>query len=421
MKILKTSLQPYLVVFSAALFFFFEFMQVNSFNALNPGLIHTFHISGAALGELSAVYFYASIIFLFPSGGLIDKYSVRKIIIIGMTTLVACTFCFGMATSVRQIQYIRFIMGISGCLTLTCAVKLAAQWFSSNQLASIVGLIIALAMCGGVLSQAPITLLVDRFGWRNALFLDSLLGMFLLLIILYFVKEKTDFVQKKTENNKSNQSFLQLLIESSKNAQNWLGGIYSLFMNTPILLLGAMWGNLYLTHTQHLNRANAAYVLSMIFIGTFVGAPIIGKISDRLNHRRYPMMFAALLALFTILFIMYGGKFSFMGNIALFFCLGFFTSAQILSYPLIAENNPPFLIASAEGLAQTLVMCGGLMQPLFGYFLEKHWDHLQINHMPIYSASDYQHAIMILPIGFLIAFCAAYCLRQGKSSKTQPT
>ena len=60
--------RAWLVVFSAALFFFFEFIQLNMFNALDPALIKSFHISGASLGNLSGNYFYANVIFLFTAG-----------------------------------------------------------------------------------------------------------------------------------------------------------------------------------------------------------------------------------------------------------------------------------------------------------------------------------------------------------------
>lgn len=406
--------EPWIVVFSAALFFLFEFMQVNIFNALNPGLIRTFNISGAALGELSAVYFYASISFIFMTGVLIDKCSIRSAVIIGMATLIICTFLFGAADAIWQIKCIRFIMGIAGCLSLTSAVKLACQWFPANKLASVVGLIVAFAMCGGVLSQAPITALADHIGWRNTLFLDGLLGMVLLLLMIFFVRENTHGRQASIHHDTLKLSFTCMIVGSLKNMQNWLCGIYTLFMNTPILLLGAMWGSLFLTQARHLDRINASFVLSMIFIGTIIGAPTIGKLSDKLKHRRSLMILAAILAIITIFIIIYVNQLNVTVIAILFFCLGFFTSAQVLIYPLIAESNPLFLLASAEGLAQTLVMCGGLIQPIFGYLLEKNWNHAMLEHMPVYSITDYQHALIIMPIGFLIALLSAVYMQSEK-------
>lgn len=410
-------IEAWVVTLSASLFFFYEFMQVNLFNALNPGLISTFNISGAALGELSAVYFYASVAFIFLAGILIDKYPIKRTIIIGMAILVICTFLFGVSVAIWQIKCIRFIMGIGGCLSLTSAVKLAYQWFPTNKLASVIGIIIAFAMCGGVLAQAPITALVDHIGWRNTLFLDGLLGILFLSIMVIFVQTHKSYLEENTGFESIKLSISSMIIQSVKNAQNWLGGIYSLFMNTPILLLGAMWGNLFLTQARNLDRINAAFVISMIFVGTITGAPVIGKLSDKYKQRRYFMILAAILAIVTITIIMFVHHLSTPILIILFFFLGFVTSAQILSYPLIAENNPSFLIASAEGLAQTLVMCGGLIQPVFGYLLEINWDHTLVGQIPLYTLSNYQLALFVMPIGFLIALLSALCMRQEKLSR----
>ena len=73
--------QSWVVCFSATLFFFFEFMQINMFNALDTALIKTFHMSAIQLGHLSANYFYATVIFLFPAGMILDRISTRKVII----------------------------------------------------------------------------------------------------------------------------------------------------------------------------------------------------------------------------------------------------------------------------------------------------------------------------------------------------
>ncbi len=385
-----------LAVFAAALFFFYEFMQVNLFNALNPGLIQTFHISGSTLGTLSAVYFYASVLFLFAGGVLIDFFSVRKIMLQGMLCLIVCTLGFGLSTAIWQVIVVRFIMGVAGCLSLTCAVKLACQWFPPNKLGTVIGGVVAFTMCGGILSQTPITFLIDHVGWRQALMLDTALGLCLFVIMLCFVKENT---QAQTE------PFTPLadIKTTVKNTQNWLGGIYMLFMNAPILVLGAMWGSLYLTQARMLSRAQASLVLSMIFIGMIVGAPLMGRLSDQMGKRRPLMTLAALSATITIVFIMYSGDLALPTLILLFGLLGLFGSAQVLAYPHIAENNSSTLIASAEGLAQTIMMCGGLLQPLFGYLLELRWTHTMHGQMPLYSGSNFHDALWLLPVGFTVS------------------
>ena len=57
-------------------------MQLNSFNVVNLYLAHDFKINATMVSQLSSYLFIADILFLFPAGILLDRFSVRKIIII---------------------------------------------------------------------------------------------------------------------------------------------------------------------------------------------------------------------------------------------------------------------------------------------------------------------------------------------------
>ncbi|WP_280522001.1 MFS transporter [Candidatus Coxiella mudrowiae] len=104
----------------------------------------------------------------------------------------------------------------------------------------------------------------------------------------------------------------RVLWRTVKNSQNLVircrwgrWGLYRSLMNFQIFLLGAMWGSLYLVQIRGLMRADASFVTSMLFIGTIIGAPVVGWLSDRIKRRRIPMMVGAVIALFLILLLMY--------------------------------------------------------------------------------------------------------------------
>jgi fucose permease len=88
------AVKSWLVVLSAALFFFYEFIQMNMIGSLAPYLMQTFAIDATRLGNLSAAYFYSTILFLLPAGQILDRFSTRKVI---LTALLICsigTFLF---------------------------------------------------------------------------------------------------------------------------------------------------------------------------------------------------------------------------------------------------------------------------------------------------------------------------------------
>src|SRR5690242_934654 len=106
------SWMPWVVVLSAALFFFYEFIQLNMMDAINLQLAHDFNINATQVSGLSAVYFIANVIFLIPAGLMLDRFSARKLILTTLTLCVAATFCFGFSHTAHWAAVFRFCAGI---------------------------------------------------------------------------------------------------------------------------------------------------------------------------------------------------------------------------------------------------------------------------------------------------------------------
>lgn len=406
---------PWLVVFTGALFFFYDFIQLNMFNALNAALIKEFHINALQLGQLSSFYFYANIILLYPAGILLDRFSTRKIILAAMILMTSSTLVFSMTHSFWVTQVCRFLTGVSGTFCLLSSVRLASRWFPPKRMALVIGLIVTMAMTGGVIAQTPFTWLTDNIGWRHTLLLDGIVGIFFTVLVALIVRDHPPGFELQHANQQAHLEqlgFWTSLRLTLKNSQNWLGGFYTSFLNLPIFLLGGIWGSLYLVQVHSLDRIQASYVTSMIFVGTIIGSPILGWLSDRIGLRKLPMLVCAIVSLLIILLIMYLPTLSLYYSMLLFLLLGFFTSAQIISYPLIAESNPPALTATASGIASMLIMSGGTTQQLFGWLMGLNWNHKIIDEIPFYNVSDYRLAMAIMPVAFILGLVAASLLRE---------
>lgn len=409
-------IQPWLVVFSASLFFFFEFLQMNMFNALDPSLYKAFHLTSATqLGQLSACFMVSMVLFLFPAGMILDRFSTKKVIQLSMFSCIAFVFLFSLSTTLLQGEICRLMTGIGDAFCLLACVRLASRWFPPKHMALIVGLIVTFAMIGGMVAQTPLTELTKMIGWRTALRLDAAVGVFMWLIILFFVKDfpaGTQAFFQKQHDSLEKLGFFHALSRTVTNIQNWLAGIFVSLVNLPLMLLGSTWGGFYLTQTQHLSAINASVVDSTLFLGMIIGSPIVGWISDKLERRKMPMIVGTIASLTVVLAIMYLPHLSFNALKILFFIMGFAISSQIIGYPLVAESNPSILTGTAEGLASVLIMSGGFLIPVFPMLLNLHWNHLMKNGVPQYSLHDYHLAFLIMPVAFLIALIAAFAARE---------
>lgn len=407
------SFRAWLVVISAAWFFFYEFMILNMFNALNQPLMHEFNISATTLGWLSSFYSLASLLFLFPAGMILDRVSTRRLILLAMGASVLSTFVFAQAPSIVVAAMCRFAMGIGGAFCLLSAVRLASRWFPPKQMAFVVGIIVTMAFLGGSVAQNPMTVLTDHIGWRHTLMVIAGIGSLMWLMVLAFVRDYPpgyDQAHEKQANIK--ELGLKYTIRMAvANPTNWLGGLYTSLLNLPIFLLG-MYGTLYLEQVHQLTRSQASLVTMMLFIGTLIGSPMIGWLSDRLGRRRAPMLFFGLLSLVVMLLLMYVPQWSMTSLMALFFALGYLTSAQIITYPLVSESNPHQITGSAMGLASTLIMAGLYAQPFFGWLLELNWDQTIVDGIRLYGVADYNLALSIMPIAFIIGLIAAFFVKE---------
>ena len=408
----QTTMRSWLVCFSASLFFFYEFVQMMMFNTINPNLMQAFHITATDTGKISSAYFLANMLFMFPAGILLDRFSTRKLIIAAMVLCITGTLLFSFSTGIYQAAFYRFLTGIGGAFPFLCCLRLSSRWFPAKRWALISGLTVTVAFLGGAAGQTPMTFLVNLVGWRHALQVDAVLG-FIFLIIIFINVHDFPKTYRAIAAKKAPINIWDALSASVKNPQNWFYGLYTSMLNLPVMLLGAIWGGLYLVQIFHLTKTDSSIVISMIFFGTIVGSPLVGWISDKMGFRKLPMLIFGVISLVIMLLIMYAQHLSFAELCVLYFLLGLMTSSQVISYPAISESNHHDISGSALGLASVLIMgAPAIFQPLFGWLMDLHWAGKIVNKTPVYSLTNYHLGLIILPIAIVVGLVMAVLARE---------
>lgn len=406
------------VCLTASLFFFYEFIQMNMFDAISVPLMQVFHIHAAQLGQLSSFYFFSNVIFLFPAGILLDRCSTRKIILFSLSVCILGITSFALTTSLFFACIFRFLMGIGSAFCFLSVMRLATRWFCSTQLALVTGVVVTVAMLGGLVAQTPLTLLIEVLNWRKVLLIDAAFGCLVFLIILLVVKDFPHYYIERYRvelQQISDMGYWKSMTMAFSRLQNWLSGVYTCLMNLPLSLLGGIWGILYLSVVHHLHKIEATYITSMLFIGTIIGGPIVGFVSDKIGLRRLPMVVGAILSLIIVLVVIEIHPLSFFSLLFLFLALGLTTSCQIIGYPSVAENSIPVIKATSVSIVSIITMGGqAIFQPLFGHLMDSHRVYFHSS-SGVYMASDFRWAMLILPIGFLIALSIALCFRETYS------
>ncbi len=241
-------------------------------------------------------------------------------------------------------------------------------------------------------------------GYQNSLMFTGYFGLAIGIFMLLFLHDRAGI------DSKSDIYFSSVCRDIKNvacNIQNWESGICIGLMNLPIFILASLWGNLYLMHTAGFTSDQASLIISMIFVGEITGAPIIGWISDKLQNRKSVMMLGSILSLAMTLLLLYDALFSIVLLSFLFFLLGFFLSAQVIGYSVIAESNDASVSSTASGFGSSIVnLIGALCQVLFPLLLTLHFTAIS------QSAYSYQTAFLMFPVAFLISIVLIYRMKE---------
>ncbi len=320
-----------------------------------------FHLTTKSLGLLSSYDLWGNAIGFIPIGLLLDRYSVKNIGLCLLSLAIMATLGMATATSFDIICLMRFFQGLASAASLLITMRLGSTLF--DQKANIaIGLMIVIALSGGMAGNSLFAHIVHHFGWRHALLITSGIGLVFLFVMVLFLSEAKNKVVTSMSQG--------ALILKSLKRHNIISGISIGLINSPVFILGTLWGNYYLIHTQHISMTQAAGFSSLLFFGIIIGSPFWGFLADKWFGSQRILMLACS-GLIVLSIILLSGKIMPLWMIAgIFFSLGFLCCTQNLIYPYISKNNPDFLISTATGIASlTSNSIGAGLQILFGVLL----------------------------------------------------
>ncbi len=394
-------MKGWLVCLIASCFFSYELVQLHMLNAISPMLMKDLSLSTTDFSALCSTYLLADVIFLIPAGIILDRVPVKKIILMALGLCIVGTFGFAFSTTFLQAAISHFLSGIGNAFCFLSCMMLANSWFGKKS-ALVMSVMITIGLLGGVLAQVPFTLLAEKFSWQKTLIFDGIVGCLIWVLNYLFVDENKE--ESSLREKSSVRDFLSNLKPAFFNAQVWKCGFYTGFLNLPLMIISAMIGNLYLTQVLHFSLLQASLVTSMISVGTIVGSPLYGFLSDYFQTKKVLMMLGTLFSLASFFMIMIVKSPSLFTMMTIFFSLGFFSASQVLGYPLIADSAPKELRGTSMGLAALIIMGLAFVgQPLTGFLIDM---------SSTAGSYNFTYALMIFPVGFIVSLFMAFSIKE---------
>lgn len=416
MKNSVSSVRAWVVCISASLFFFYEFIQMNMFNAISGALMHSFHINASGLSRMSAFYFIANVIFLFPAGILLDRFSTKRVILLALAVCIGSTLLFSMAKAEGIATFFRFLTGIGSAFCFLSVIRLATRWFQASHLAMVTGLAVTIAMAGGMVAQTPFGWLASVLTWRHALWVDAGLGGLIFIVIALLVRDYPPGVAEQHQQEIADlrhMGYWKSMGLAFLKLQNWLGGIYTSLMNLLLVVLGGLWGAAYLFYAHGVTKSQATNITMVLFLGTIIGSPVVGWLSDKMQRRRPLMIIGALVSFALSLVLIFVVHITAPMLALLFFLLGVSTSTQIIGYPIVAESSFAAITAMSVSVVNITTQGGvAVFQPLYGHLMDLHAKYISHSTGRTYSGNDFSWAMLIFPVAFIVACFAAIALTE---------
>jgi sugar phosphate permease len=397
-KILGIS-KSWLAVVCGALFYCYQFVLRVSPNVMHNELLRDFAIDATAFGTIIAFYSWSYAGVQIPLGIALDRYGPGKLLSLSSLICALSCFLFSVSTSPYLASLALFLMGLGSACGFLGSIKLGTIWFPPSHLARVIAVIMVFGTLGAGLGGSPLSMLTDYLGWQSTLQLLGAVGIVIALLI-YLIVGRTP-VPLVYEPTKSVFAGLRRVL---KDPQAWLISIYSMLMYSPIIIMGVAWGVPFILSAYHIDEKLAATVITTMFVGAALGSPVFSLLSDKLRRRNQPMFVGAVASFVVYCTILFVPGIPLPLMYVLFFTAGFTYTAKSLSFTSICEIMPQSSSAVAVGFINTITMAtGALFHPLMGKMLVYHWDGTIIDGVIIYSLSDYQFALSIIPLCLLIS------------------
>ena len=318
------------------------------------------------------------------------------------------------------------MVGFGSAFAFVGVLKVASTWLPPKRFGMIAGLATTLGMIGAMFGDNIMTALVEEFGWQATVFGSAFFGFILAGVLWYYIRNQqptgisTPEVHPIAPVLTLKKLFLHLLLLLKK-PQIWLIAAIGGILYTSLSVFAELWGVPYLKQAKGYSSQEAAALISLVFLGWAIGGPIMGYISDHLNNRRMPLWMGSLLGSLTIGAIIYVDGISMLSMGILLFLFGVFSSAQNIAFAIAKESTVPTLAGSAIALTNMFVMLiGSLLQPMVGKILDVNWDGTFVNDIHHYSNSNYQYALMVIPLTYAVSFALSLFLKKSYSLTEAP-
>jgi nitrate/nitrite transporter NarK len=360
-----------------------------------------FGLSAAALGNLSAFYFYSYVAVQIPTGLAADRWGPRRLLATGAALTALGTLFFALAPSLAWASAGRLFIGAAVGVAFVSMLKLVTHWMPARLFAFASGVALVVGVVGATLAGAPLRMGVDAFGWRPVMVVAAIVTALASIAIWLVVRddpaERGYASYFPVSAHRDAPSVAAQLREVLSYRNTWLLLLIPGSLSGIILSFAGLWGIPFLETQYGFTTREAAMLASGMLITWSLSTLAWAPLSQRIGRRKpiFAGGLAAAMALWSVVVLV--PQLPRAALVVLLAAVAISAGVFVLTFAFAKESVPARLGGTASGIANMGVMLGGLfMQPLVGFVLDSQWKGALAGGVRAYDFAAYRSAFTLM-------------------------
>ena len=402
----------------AELFVLYQLTAQTAYAPLHPLIAKEIGLTLLQSGVVSASFLISYGLFQIPGGLLLDRLGLRVLFPIGVVCSALSIYFFSRSTTMLELIVCRACLGCACSFSFAGLGVIAQRVFSPAGFAIAIGLGDSALGIGGAIGEFGVDILGEQMGWRLTMLVTALIGVPLAIGCAWSLRGQFFGSIRATNISNTNSETLTITrqIQSVLKKREVIlaaliyGGTCGMVMG-----FGGFW-NIPLQEAWGWTPRQSVILNSVFFIGTAIGAPIFGMLSERLGAKIL-LIVGLVISILSYMFDLMFPPQWIMTNVedwplwvdcVTMFIIGFGLGTSILAFPIATRVVAPQMV----GLTISIVNFSGIffaaiLQVVPGVIIQGFHDTTLI-------ALQVGHSVFVL--GILMAIAATLCL----PAHTQP-
>jgi predicted MFS family arabinose efflux permease len=323
---------------------------------LAPFLSRDLNLDAAQLGLMTSLFYASFALIQLPAGAALDRFGSRAVTACLLWITVVGCLIFASAQSFAMAAVGRALIGIGLATVLMGAMKVYGQWFPSNRVATVSGVMTGISSTGSLIAATPLALMNDAWGWRAVFLLMIPLVIIASVAILLFVRNAPE--DQPVVIAPAGTSQWSVFAQIFSDSRFWRISLLMFFLFGTMQAVQSLWIGKYLYDVQGLESTNVGNMMLCLNFGLLAGYFSSGWLAERFGNIRL-MMFISGLFLCTIILLIVLGKWISLPllGITMFF-FAFCGAFNVLLLAQVREFMPAHMIGRALTAANMMGFIG---------------------------------------------------------------